>query len=246
MQRSLTLETHCGLGDVLVTLPFAYHFAAEGREVSIVGRGAFGPWAAQLPTLLPVGASDIGNRLSCGIDNWTRERDYWEAASVKLRLAAPIEPQFPTLRVEPSPVQGAYIAVFPRGSFPDKDFSVPMVGALCSVYRTVVLDNKTGNWPNLNLSGKTGVREMCAIVAGARAVVTCDTAGLHVAGAYQKPCVCVYGPDTINPKAFCRYAKTIWVERQPPRTCSPMFLLAALSHCLEQWGDQRRGDLCAR
>lgn len=45
-----------------------------------------------------------------------------------------------------------------------------------------------------NLAGKTDLKELVALIAGARAVVSNDTGPMHVAAAFNKPLVALFGP----------------------------------------------------
>ncbi len=45
-----------------------------------------------------------------------------------------------------------------------------------------------------NLCGKTSVKELCETVAGASLVVCNDSGIMHIAAAYERPCVAIFGP----------------------------------------------------
>jgi ADP-heptose:LPS heptosyltransferase len=45
-----------------------------------------------------------------------------------------------------------------------------------------------------NLSGRTAIDELCALVAGARALISNDTGVAHLATAYRTPSVVLFGP----------------------------------------------------
>jgi heptosyltransferase-1 len=52
--------------------------------------------------------------------------------------------------------------------------------------------NKSGKI--INLCGKTGLKELTALIAGAKAVVTNDSGPMHIAAALKKPVIAVFGP----------------------------------------------------
>lgn len=54
---------------------------------------------------------------------------------------------------------------------------------------------KTGNGENLiDLCGKTGLKELVALIAGAKAVVSNDSGPLHIAAALNRPSIAIFGP----------------------------------------------------
>jgi lipopolysaccharide heptosyltransferase II len=67
--------------------------------------------------------------------------------------------------------------------------------------------NKSGN--TINLCGKTGLKELAALIAGAKAVVTNDSGPMHIAAALNKPVIAVFGPT--DPKKTGPYA---WEENK--------------------------------
>ena len=55
-------------------------------------------------------------------------------------------------------------------------------------------DRKTKSAKTINLCGKTGLKELTALIAGAKAVVTNDSGPMHIAAALNKPVIAVFGP----------------------------------------------------
>ncbi|WP_250213738.1 glycosyltransferase family 9 protein [Acrocarpospora catenulata] len=49
--------------------------------------------------------------------------------------------------------------------------------------------------PQMVLAGRTSLRELCALVSGARLVISADTGVAHLATAYGTPSVIVFGPE---------------------------------------------------
>ena len=44
------------------------------------------------------------------------------------------------------------------------------------------------------MAGRTDLKELVALIAGARAVVSNDTGPMHIAAAFNKPLVALFGP----------------------------------------------------
>ncbi len=72
-----------------------------------------------------------------------------------------------------------------------------------------------------NLCGKTTLRELAALIAGASIVVTADSTPMHMAAAAARPLVALFGPT--NPARTGPYARTPDVLRVE-LNCSPCYL----------------------
>lgn len=78
--------------------------------------------------------------------------------------------------------------------------------------------------PAENLAGKTSVRQMMAVVADARLVVTNDSGPMHVAAAFGVPIVALFGPT--DPRTTSPWTRKAVVVRKQV-FCSPCLL----RHC---------------
>ncbi|WP_242454072.1 glycosyltransferase family 9 protein [Bailinhaonella thermotolerans] len=103
----------------------------------------------------------------------------------------------------PSPAPGA-IVVHPGGKSPARRWPA---GRFAEVARALAADGHeivvTGNAAEeslaeavgcRSLAGRTSLAELCALIAGARLVITGDTGAAHLATAYGTPSVIVFGP----------------------------------------------------
>jgi ADP-heptose:LPS heptosyltransferase len=96
----------------------------------------------------------------------------------------------------------------------------------------------------LNLAGKTSLKNYLALLAGARAVLTVDGSASHLAAAFGRPVLTLFGPT--NP-AHWHYpgplSKSLWAgdflrERKPPVAAIPVAAAtAAASELLAGWRD---------
>jgi heptosyltransferase-1 len=59
-------------------------------------------------------------------------------------------------------------------------------------------DKRKKSGKTINLCGKTGLKELTALIAGAKAVVTNDSGPMHIAAALNKPVIAVFGPTDPN------------------------------------------------
>lgn len=74
--------------------------------------------------------------------------------------------------------------------------------------------------PPLNLVGKTSLRELAAILALARAVVSQDSGPMHVAAALDRPLIALFGPtNPVRTGPWSQRARVI----QLPLACSPCY-----------------------
>jgi lipopolysaccharide heptosyltransferase I len=71
------------------------------------------------------------------------------------------------------------------------------------------------------MAGKTGIRELVAIIDRASAVVTLDSAPMHIAAALDRPLVAIVGPT--NPNRTGPYQRPDAVIQSKP-DCSPCYL----------------------
>ncbi len=79
-----------------------------------------------------------------------------------------------------------------------------------------------------NLAGRTSLAEAFALIAGARAMVSNDSGLMHVAAAFGRPQVAVFGSSSpLHTPPLNESAKVIWLKDdagyQPPLDCAPCF-----------------------
>ncbi len=72
----------------------------------------------------------------------------------------------------------------------------------------------------VSLAGKTGLRELAAIIRGARLMVSPDTGPMHIAAAFHVPAVALFGPT--NPVRTGPYGKIHTIVRADS-PCSPCY-----------------------
>ncbi|MCA9771549.1 MAG: glycosyltransferase family 9 protein [Myxococcales bacterium] len=71
-----------------------------------------------------------------------------------------------------------------------------------------------------DLVGRTGLRELTALIAGARFVLTNDSAPMHIATAVGTPVVAVFGP-TVRALGFFPHGERARVVEHPDLACRP-------------------------
>jgi len=79
-----------------------------------------------------------------------------------------------------------------------------------------------------NLAGRTALAEAFALIAGARAMVSNDSGLMHVAAAFGRPQVAMFGSSSpLHTPPLNETAKVIWLKDdpayQPPLDCAPCF-----------------------
>jgi heptosyltransferase-2 len=79
-----------------------------------------------------------------------------------------------------------------------------------------------------NLAGRTALAEAFALIAGARAMVSNDSGLMHVAAAFGRPQVALFGSSSpLHTPPLNETAKVIWLKDdpayQPPLDCAPCF-----------------------
>jgi ADP-heptose:LPS heptosyltransferase len=137
------------------------------------------------------------------VDRWCRLVADAGWAVDRDNLALPVPP-------EPSPAPGAVVvhpgAAFAARRWPAERFS-RLVAALAAVGADVVITGsageaalaesireRAGHPEVLVLAGRTDLLQLAALVAGARLVVSGDTGVAHLATAYRRPSVLLFGP----------------------------------------------------
>ncbi len=106
----------------------------------------------------------------------------------------------------------------------------------------------------VNLAGRTSLSEAIALIAGARAMVSNDSGLMHVAAAFGRPQVAVFGSSSpLHTPPLNDAARVLWLKDdpayQPPLDCAPCFERECpLGHqrCLRDLDPQRVLDALRR
>ncbi len=76
----------------------------------------------------------------------------------------------------------------------------------------------------INLAGRTDLKELVALIAGARAVVSNDTGPMHIAAAFNKPLVALFGPtDPVKTGPYGWQKNKNFRVIKSGASCSPCF-----------------------
>jgi heptosyltransferase-3 len=74
--------------------------------------------------------------------------------------------------------------------------------------------------PSCNLAGKTGLKELAALIAGAKALITVDSVPLHISSATKTPVVALFGPTSDqNWGPWMNSRAEVVAQRLPCRPC---------------------------
>ncbi len=87
---------------------------------------------------------------------------------------------------------------------------------------TAITDESPG--ATINLCGKTDMKELVALIDGAKAIVSNDSGPMHIAAALNKPVIALFGPtdyEKTGPYGW-QNSKDLHVLRSPVK-CSPCF-----------------------
>ncbi|MGY1709437.1 glycosyltransferase family 9 protein [Geodermatophilus sp. SYSU D00758] len=128
-------------------------------------------------------------------------------------LGVPADPDALDLAVPPvpSPVPAGVAVVHPGAAFPSRRWpagrfaavarhlaarglDVRVTGGPAEVERARSVAEQAGLGEDAVLAGRTTTLELAAVVAGARVVVSGDTGTAHLATAYRRPSVVLFGP----------------------------------------------------
>jgi len=241
----LTLIAPRGLGDACVAIPCCYHFVRQGREVNLLNAGRTN-WVEHLPTLLPLGTKREGEirDVSHGL-SFHSELRMLALVSLKYGVTPFAIPGEPWLERKPEFTDVAkryglprdYIAICPFGSQDYRRMSEEQVAAVAGGWPSVVLhDHPLANMAGLDLTGKTSIPEMVALIGAARAVVAVDSGPLHLSGAMGVPVLAVIG-GTLNPYSFCDdYCPSLWITGKDSWTIAPSRVVRGLEALLEGSG----------
>lgn len=115
--------------------------------------------------------------------------------------------------------------------------SEEQVAAVAGNWPAVVLhDHPLAGMAELDLTGKTSIPEMVALIGAARAVVAVDSGPLHLSGAMGVPVLAVIG-GTLNPYSFCDdYTPSLWITGKDSWTIPPSRVVRGLEALLEGSG----------
>ncbi|HCC69091.1 MAG TPA: hypothetical protein DEP99_04305 [Nitrospiraceae bacterium] len=132
-----------------------------------------------------------------------------------------------------------YIVIVPSTSWQTKRWPAEYFGALITGLQIPsvitggdadkeiaqkVMDSSKGN--GIDLSGRTNLKELVALIAGAKAVVSNDSGPLHIAVALNIPVVALFGPtdpEKTGPYGWNRPGAYGLTVLRSPLNCSPCF-----------------------
>ncbi|MBC7288735.1 MAG: glycosyltransferase family 9 protein, partial [Armatimonadetes bacterium] len=258
--RAVTIVSPGGLGDRLVALALAYHLAAAGLRAAAVTE-AGEPADDGLPALPLLAAPTDGStelRLrELEAFRWDRPGDMLRELLGEIGVEFGPVPAHACLQVEPwyrdavreLVGERRYVLIAPEGHYEAdaKRMSRAQVEAVAAAAwqagrAPVIVHDKRLNADIkgvLDLSGRTSVSELCALVAHADAVVSTDTGTLHLAGAYHTPLVAVC-PWTLHPTRFWHsYVPAVWLACRDAAGVAPRLVESATRRMLEaveaQW-----------
>lgn len=167
---------------------------------------------------------------------WTGRERLCEAIAAGARMVLEDTPRVPILARLPE-YRGiaerltgsgeAYTLIAVEGSHPDRSLSQAQVAALADVARTVLVHAQPREYDcdAVNLTGRTTLEELQALVCCASAVVSVDTGAWHLAPAYHTPTLGVVGA-TSNPAALSGYQPAAYVRCRRGLGHIPAALLA--------------------
>lgn len=158
-----------------------------------------------------------------------------------LELEGPVRPRLAVTEEErrrAAAVTGGrpYVVISPSSAWPTKRWRAEGFAAVADDLTarglTVVLTGAPGEEPEaaavaaasrrraVNLAGRTTVRELAALVAGATAVVANDSAPVHLASAFNRPTVAIFGA-TVPAQGFGPLAARAAVAEVTGLACRP-------------------------
>jgi len=238
--KHITLVTHPGLGDYVAALPVAYAFAEAGYSPSVAmhdpDRYSFGvtsPAMKDVPGLPLTTAQQNGDHrilTDCYGFQWCDDHSMVDSLCRDLGVSIVSTPRTACLLkseeqrevAEAFVGEGHYAVIAPRGRVwaDEKAMSDAQIAAIIEAAgehdcRAVVVGHD-GDWQPpkgcINLLGETTIADLFALIAHATVVYSTDTGALHIAGAYNTPCIGIV-PERTSPRAMMRhYAPLLWLE----------------------------------
>jgi hypothetical protein len=248
--RRVTIIPGEGLGDVLVSLPAAYALRAQGHQADVVNRPRAEAlvWARILPLYVPLVElpdSEQIDILHDGLNGhgpclpWQGETPGSMVDWIAERAGAKIKgtPRVAWLR-KPAPTDARepYVLFGIEGSCHLKHLTAEQIEQAAAGQNAVAIHWAPREVPEgvENLTGQTTPEEYLALVANARAVVSCDQGTLHLAAAFGVPVVAVVSPQTIAPERFAAdYKPSIWLPARKVESISPRLIADCLYLLLE-------------
>ncbi len=202
-KNMLSVRRFRGLGNVILMAPVLLK-AAKERPTELVTRIE---WVEALRDLVPqISFTTVARPSTIDLDvitlthaeQFTRHRTDWFASL--LNVTGPI----PRLRLGVESVPPLklpcddYILLAPDASHPSRTWPIEYVQRFCAIAAekaVVVVGDRTHNLPpaTVDLRNRISTRELLAVVAHADAIVTMDSACLHIAEAFRKTVVALFG-----------------------------------------------------
>ena len=210
-------------------IPFRVGYHGEGRWL-LLNRRLTGPVAGERPPMVALysalsGAADVsqdrpvlsleGQRVDASLAELHLQRGHYY-------VLAPGSEFGPAKR-------------WPAQHFAELALGLPMPSVLLGSTKEAGLCQEIAVAANtskpglcLELSGRTTVDQALAVVAAARAVVTNDSGLMHVAAAFGRPQVAIFGSSSpLHTPPLNAKAQVLWLkndsEYDPPLDCAPCF-----------------------
>ncbi|RLI54453.1 MAG: hypothetical protein DRP09_13090 [Candidatus Thorarchaeota archaeon] len=241
---AIVIESEDGIGDLLLTTPVAYTYHQRGYKIYYITNTSKFPVVENLPFVegvydhrerLPAAKIKhyfvLSHRLSAYNLEWNRQNRLYSTALHCNLQPSELLVHKPIIILTEEEIEFAKSKLFGFKNTVvvsciamNKNREYPHVNELCKVlvkkrfYPVVVGVTKQDVEVGLNLTGQLTLRQLFAIVYEADFVVTTDTSTLHIAGAFDKKTVALFGPI---PAAWRVSTYKNVRAIQAPVSCSP-------------------------
>ena len=247
LEKSVMIRSEDGLGDVLMTLPIAKTYKERGYKIYYVVNSAMNPIFENLdfvdkvynqldrsPVRLVSLFFETTHRLSDYAQDWNKQNRIYSTAFIcglttkDLVIQKPIivlsekEKDFAKnlLKNYKNTIAISWHAVGSNRTYPYNKV-IQLIDLLKERgYFPIIVDTHIADFKNkcLDLTGKLNLRQYFAIINAVDYVITTDTGTLHVAGAFDKETIALFGPIKAEWRTST-YKNVISI--QSPVSCSP-------------------------